>query len=239
MTADQLTTSSTSTGPRTPAGKRRASFNAFRHGLTSKVHVHTPEESEAFRAHCQGYHAELAPVGIQESDLVQLIAEDRWRLKRARSIESNIFAAGINAHAGETESGNEEIDNALAEGKTWIEQSKFLALITLYEQRINRAIEKNSSALRALQTARREAYKQAQQEAINLMHEAQFRGEEYEPQDDFLPASAHGHFVYSPTEIERTLDRRDRIWKGIQAVPRMEIRLPGYDEQEIDHRDAA
>ncbi len=91
-----------STGPRTPAGKRRASFNAFRHGLTSKVHIHTPEESEAFRAHCQAYRAELAPVGAQETDIVQSIAEDRWRLKRARAIENNIFAEGINRHAGET-----------------------------------------------------------------------------------------------------------------------------------------
>ena len=215
----------------TESGKRRVSFNAYKHGLTSKVHVHTPEESEAFRAHCQAYQAELAPVGIQETDLVQLIAEDRWRQKRARSIESNIFAAGINAHAGETESGDEQIDNALAEGKTWVEQSKFLALITLYEQRINRAIEKNTAQLRALQTARKEAYKQAQQEAIHLMHEAESRGEEYKPYADFLPASAHGQFVYSPTETLRVLDRRARIWKGIQTVPRMEI-LPS-------HRDAA
>ena len=216
-------TASPATGPRTPTGKRRVSFNAFRHGLTGKVHVHTPDESKSFRAHCQAYQAELAPVGIQETDLVQLIAEDRWRLKRARSIESNIFAAGINAHAGEIESGDEQIDNALAEGKTWVEQSRFLALITLYEQRINRAIEKNTAQLHALQTARREAYKQAQQEAIHLMHEAESRGEDYEPEADFLPASAHGGFVYSSSEIDRVLDRRGRIWKGIQAVPRMEI----------------
>ena len=55
------------------------------------------------------------------------------------------------------------------------------------------------------------------------MQEAELRGEVYEPEDDFLPASAHGQFVYSPTEIHRILDRRARIWKGIQSVPRMEI----------------
>jgi hypothetical protein len=228
-------TASPATGPRTPAGKRRASFNAFKHGLTSKVHVHTPEESEAFRAHCQAYLAELAPVGIQETDLVQAIAENRWRLKRARALENNIFAEGVNLHAGETESGDAEIDNALAEGKTWIEQARFLALITVYEQRINRSLEKDMAELRALQAARREAYKQAQQEAIHLMQEAEARGEIYEPEDDFLPASAHRQFVYSPAEIHRVLDRRARIWKGIQAVPRMEILLPTPHED----RDAA
>ncbi len=233
MTDPQLTTTqpSPSTGPRTDSGKRRASFNAFKHGLTGKVHVHTPEESEAFRTHCHAYHSELAPVGIIETDTVQSIAEDQWRLKRARAIENNIFAAGINQHSGEIESGDPQIDDALAEGKTWVGQAKCLALITLYEQRINRAIEKNTAQLRALQTARREDYQQAQQEAIHLMHEAESRGEVYQPEADFLPASAHGGFVYSATQIHRSLDRRARIWKGIQSVPRMEI-LPA-------HRDAA
>src|SRR5215469_13804157 len=195
----------------TESSKRRVSFNAFKHGLTSKVHVHTHEESEAFRAHCQAYQSELAPVGIQETDLVQLIADDRWRLKRARSIENNIFAQGINTHAGEIESGDEQIDNALAEGKTWVEQSKFLALITLYEQRISRSIEKNTAALRALQTARREACTKAEQEAIMLTEYAEQQGETYDPTDDFLPASEHGQFVYSPAKIARILDRRFRL----------------------------
>ncbi len=214
--------SSAAAGPRTPAGKRRVSFNAFKHGLTSKVHVHTPEESEAFRAHCQAYLAELAPIGIQESDLVQLIAEDRWRLKRARSIESNMFAQGINDHVGEIESGDEQIDNALAEGKTWVEQARFLALITLYEQRINRAIEKNTAALGALQTARREAHAQAEQEAVMLTEYAEQQGETYRPGDDFLPASEHGQFVYSSAKIARILDRRFRrhqaLW-GRKPMP--------------------
>ncbi len=199
----------------TESSKRRVSFNAFKHGLTSKVHVHTPEESESFRAHCDAYHSELSPVGIQETDLVQLIAEDRWRLKRARAIESNIFAEGINAHAGETESGDEQIDNALAEGKTWVEQSKFLALITLYEQRINRAIEKNTAQLRVLQTARREAYAKAEQEAIMLHEYAEQRGEIYHPADDFHPASEHGQFVYSPPKIAHILDRKFRLHQAL------------------------
>ncbi len=225
---DRLT--SPATGPRSESGKRRVSFNAFKHGLTSKVHVHTPEESEAFRTHCQAYLAELAPVGIQEIDLVQAIAENRWRLKRARALENNIFAEGVNLHAGETESGDAEIDNALAEGKTWVEQARSLALITVYEQRINRSIEKNTAELRALQTARKEAYKKAQEDAIHFMQEAESRGEIYRPQDDFHPAAAHGEFVYSATEIHRLLDRRARVWKGIQAVPRMEILLPKRED---------
>ena len=151
---------------------------------------------------------------------MQLVAEDRWRLKRARSIESNIFAEGINRHAGETQSGHSEIDNALAEGATWIEQAKFLALITLYEQRINRSIEKNTAALRALQTTRREAHAIAQQEAILLTQHAASQGETYHPGNDFLPASAHGHFVYSSAEIARVIGRHHRISAALQFAHR-------------------
>ena len=98
------------TGPATASGKRRSSFNAFKHGLCGKVHIATPEESEAFARHCHAYRESLAPVGPIESDLVQLIAEDRWRLKRARAIENNIFAVGINEHASDIESGDQQID---------------------------------------------------------------------------------------------------------------------------------
>ncbi len=38
-----------STGPKTEAGKRHASLNAFRHGLTGQIHIATPEEMEEER----------------------------------------------------------------------------------------------------------------------------------------------------------------------------------------------
>jgi hypothetical protein len=37
-----------SSGPRTIEGKKRSSLNAFRHGLTGQIVVHTPEDQEAF-----------------------------------------------------------------------------------------------------------------------------------------------------------------------------------------------
>ena len=42
-----------STGPRTPEGKQRSSFNATRHGLTGQVNVRTEEEQKAREAHSQ------------------------------------------------------------------------------------------------------------------------------------------------------------------------------------------
>jgi hypothetical protein len=98
MTAAQLTAcrenAQLSTGPRTIAGKKRSSLNAFRHGLTGQIVIHTPEDQEAFQKHCDGIREALAPVGALEFDLAQAIAEDRWRLNRARALENSIFALG-------------------------------------------------------------------------------------------------------------------------------------------------
>src|SRR5580658_5174149 len=82
------------TGPKTEAGKQRTRLNAYKHGLTGQIHLLTAAEQTAFDLHCKGICEALAPVGALEQDLAQAIAEGRWRLKRARTIESSIFAAG-------------------------------------------------------------------------------------------------------------------------------------------------
>ncbi len=204
-----------STGPKTPEGKRRSSLNARRHSLTGKIHIATPEESQAFDQHCKAYHAELSPVGILESDLAQEIAEDRWRLKRARSLENSIFAQGHHDHADSSNSGHPQVDAALAEGKTWVEQARNLQLLTLYENRIRRAIEKNTVQLEAMQAKRKQAHNVAQHEAIRLWQLAEAEGQTYHPDQDFLPSRDHGGFVFSPAEITRVIarkDRSDRAW---------------------------
>ena len=204
-----------STGPKTPEGKRRSSLNARRHSLTGKIHIATPEESQAFDQHCKAYHAELAPVGILESDLAQEIAEDRWRLKRARSLENSIFAQGHHDHADSTNSGNQQVDAALAEGKTWVEQARNLQLLTLYENRIRRAVEKNTVQLEAMQAKRKQAHNTAQHEAIRLWQLAEAEGKTYSPDEDFTPSRDHGGFVFSTPEIARAINRKersDRAW---------------------------
>ena len=92
--------------------------------------------------------------------------------------------------------GDTRVDSCLAEGKVWKEHSHSLMLISLYETRMRRAVEKDMAALEAMQTKRKEAYAQAQNEAIRLAQLAASEGEEYDPGDRFLPASAYGQFVF-------------------------------------------
>jgi hypothetical protein len=103
-------------------GKKRASLNAFRHGLTGQIVIHTPEDEQAFKTHCDGIREALAPVGALEIDLAQAIAEDRWRLNRARALENSVFVLGQSEHFLET-SGDPEFDTAIAQGRTWMAQA--------------------------------------------------------------------------------------------------------------------
>jgi hypothetical protein len=93
----------------------------------------------------------------------------------------------------------------------WKEQAHNLLLISLYETRMRRAVEKDMAALDAMQTKRKEAYARAQQEAIRLAQLAASEGEEYDPGDDFVPASAYGQFGFSEPDLLRVLDRRNRV----------------------------
>jgi hypothetical protein len=70
-------------------------------------------------------------------------------------------------------------------------------LISLYETRLRRAVEKDIAALEAMQTKRKEAYSRAQDEAIRLAQLAAAEGQDYYPDGDFQPASAYGEFIYS------------------------------------------
>jgi hypothetical protein len=198
-------------GPKTPEGKRRSSLNAIKTLITSKVHLCSPEEQPAYDAHMAAYKEALAPVEILETELAAEIAKMKWRQKRASSVEDSIFSQGHLDHAGNMNTGDVAVDSCLAEGLVWKEQAKNLLLISLYETRMRRALEKDMAALEAMQTKRKEAYTQAQNEAIRLAQLAASEGEEYDPGDDFLPASAYGEFVFAEPDLLRVLDRRDRV----------------------------
>jgi hypothetical protein len=210
-------------GPRTPEGRRRSSLNATRHQLTSKVYIATPQESDAYNAHTAAYMEALAPVGLLETELATLIAADRWRCKRAIMIENSMFAQGYLDHAEAIDVDNSQVAEALAEAKTWTAQANSLSLLTTYEGRITRRADRNMAQFTELQTRRKEAYAEAQKEAIRLVQLSEQAGEIYEPADDFEPASAHGQFVYSAPEIARVRDRRERLdlaWEVINHPER-------------------
>jgi hypothetical protein len=77
-----------STGPRTDAGKAKSSMNALTHGLRALCPVVPGEDQEAYWQFHDSMFADLAPVGIQEEELAQLVTDIYWRLRRSTRFET-------------------------------------------------------------------------------------------------------------------------------------------------------
>src|SRR5580693_9374424 len=206
-----------STGPKTETGKHRTRLNAYRHGLTGQICLLTAEEHEAFDQHCTGIRESLEPVGALETELAQSIAEDHWRLQRARAIETGIFALGQLGQLGALPTSDRDdpaqlpIDEALSQARTWIAKSENFQLLALYEQRIHRAIEKNMAQLRALRAERKAIHQQALKEAQLLAQLAYSKGEKYDPANDFPPEILQIGSDFSSAGLSRLLNRNQRL----------------------------
>jgi hypothetical protein len=206
-----------STGPRTENGKHRTRLNAYRHGLTGQINLLTVAEHEAFEKHCTSIRESLAPVGGLEIELAQSIAEDHWRLKRARAIETGIFALGQQGALGSLATAARDdpaqlpIDEAISQARTWLAKGENFQLLALYEQRIHRAIDKNMVELRTLRAERQAARKQALEEAQLLAQLAQSKGEKYDPASDFPPELLQIGSDLSSAALSRLINRSQRL----------------------------
>ena len=192
--------------PKAPEPTLRNQLNAFRHDLTGQLIVFTPDEQQAYAKHCKIILDHFAPVGAYERDITQSIADDRWRLKRARAIEAGTFALGMQEQAADN-TGAEPVDDALAHARAWRQDAHNLHLLTIYEQRIQRSMEKNMAHLRSLQAERKQEAREAMEKAKLLYQLAEAQGKPYQPELYFTFAPEVRESVFSTTEIVRELTR--------------------------------
>src|SRR5258708_20543536 len=67
-----------STGPKTEAGKKRSSLNAYRHGLTGQTIILPAEDLAAYQAFTRTFFDRYKPVDIIEKQLVQSLPDTSW-----------------------------------------------------------------------------------------------------------------------------------------------------------------
>jgi len=222
-----------STGPITVNGKHRTRLNAYRHGLTGQICLLTADEHEAFEKHCAGIRESLEPVGGLELELAQSIAEDHWRLKRARALETGIFALGQIGALGTIASRDRDdpaglpIDEALSQARTWLAKGENFLLLSLYEQRIHRAIEKNMAQLRSLRAERQAVHQQALEEAQLLAQLAYSKGEKYDPALDFPPEILQIGSDFSSAGLSRLINRNQRLNEARHCAENLWQKLAG------------
>jgi hypothetical protein len=199
-----------STGPKTAEGKSNSSRNNLRHGLTGHISLLPTEDREAHDTFCNELIESFHPETPMERQLAQSIAEVNWRLNRAVAIENNMFALG---HQHE----RRELQVALGDARTFQSHAADFNLLTTYEQRINRSMQRNLKLLRELQAERKAQRDQAMEEAKLLAQADLMNGLANAPA--FARASsalsrtesiANG-FVFSNSEINGAIDRDNRL----------------------------
>jgi hypothetical protein len=231
-----------STGPRTPAGRAKSSMNALRHGITGQVSIMTTEDRAAHDNFIQELTDRLRPEDALELQFASLIAEDFWRLQRIRAVENDMLALGNFSDAAEIDVDHPEIHTSLTRARTFVDRSKDFERLTLYEQRITRALEKNRRQLDELQAERKRLRQEALDQAC-LLHQvpaarkqagktqadetqsddSQHNYAQYyddnpsdasTPSQPVDPTATDNGFVFSSGEIERAIDRRSRLLKA-------------------------
>jgi hypothetical protein len=144
-------------------------MNNLRHGLTGQINVLPTEDRGAHDRFCTELVDCLNPETPMEPQLAHSVAEDNWRLNRARAIENNMFALG---HQGE----RRELQIALADARTFQAHANQFQLLTICEQRISRNVQRNLQQLQALQTERRQQRERALEEAQLLAQQSLLNG---------------------------------------------------------------
>jgi hypothetical protein len=150
-----------STGPRTEDGKRKSSMNAVKTGLTGVTVLLSSDDAAEYQRHITAYQNEFQPAGLEESELVQSLADISWRLRRIPGLEMAIYARGTVMYADYFEEKDPDVRRSLIEVQTHLIYEKQLRNLQLQEARLVRRREKETAELRRLQKER----KQREQEA--------------------------------------------------------------------------
>jgi hypothetical protein len=191
-------------------------MNALRHGITGQVSITTVEDRAAHDKFVQELIDRLRPEDALELQFASLIAEDFWRLQRIRAVENDMLALGAFSEAADIDVDHPEIHASLTRARTFTAQSKDFERLTLYEQRINRALEKNRRQLDELQAERKRQRQEALDQAclLSQVPVAQEQSDASAPEQASNPAAAaagENGFVFSSDEIERAIHRRSRL----------------------------
>ncbi|SPE23313.1 hypothetical protein SBA3_1010028 [Candidatus Sulfopaludibacter sp. SbA3] len=193
-------------------------FNAYRHGLTGQVMIMTPADELAYSKHCQDVLASLGVEGDIEKKLAQSIADDQWRLFRSAAIDHTRFTLGM-SDPDKIHAHHPEIDAALAQAVVWASEAKNLNLMSLYESRAQRRIERNMKMLKQQQDERKAAFDRAVEEATLLAQYAASKGEAYNVESDFPPEALPPQFVFSLPKIARRVTHNRRVADAQKHFP--------------------
>ena len=147
-----------SRGPVTPEGKARSSANSRRHGLASASILMEGESAEDFQLLRADFIKQFQPQTAVETDLVDVMAIARWRLRRLLAIEAHLFDLEILHRKDELKYRSkqkvlEQEDRLAFVFQRLGDNGNSLTLLLRYEGSLNRSYDKALKQLLLLQSA--------------------------------------------------------------------------------------
>jgi hypothetical protein len=143
-----------STGPKTVEGKAKSSRNALKTGLTGRTMILPKDQAELYELHVLGYADRLAPEGERENELVQSIADCRWRLGSIPGLEAALYARGFGEFKDMFEDEPEDQRNFLIMGEIMTRYQKAFSNLVLQELRLVRRANQEEQELKVMQNKR-------------------------------------------------------------------------------------
>jgi hypothetical protein len=183
--------------PRPPTEKPNSSLNALKTGLTGHTVLLPGDDAARYEAHISEFMTRYAPLGDEERNLVQSLADTEWRLLRIPALEMGIYAVGRLEFAELFANEDEEVRKHLIEAKVFLAYQRQLNNLSIQEGRLRRQRERDTAALVELQAQRRKEEKarldRIAWEYVAAVHE--------DRQDDFEPAEFGFEFSFEQIEV--------------------------------------
>ena len=157
-----------STGAKTEAGRQASSMNALKHGLTAVAACLPGDNAQDYQDMVASHFQRHSPLGDEECEVVQLIADNAWRLHKVTLREAAIFDVGRLENLGLffNEIENESRRQDMIDAKVSMIYAKDLKNLYLQERRIRGYLKDDMARLKALQAERLEKQKREEKEAI-------------------------------------------------------------------------
>jgi hypothetical protein len=170
-----------STGPKTTEGKAKSSLNAVKTALTGRTVLLPTDDAAAYEEHVADFFKEFDPLGARECALVQLLADNSWRIDRVFALEMGIYALGRIQFADDFSAEDPALQSNLIETHTFLTYEKQLRNLQLQFARLCRQREKDTAELKQIQQERIKREKQDLETASKIYIAAQHDRKPFDP----------------------------------------------------------
>ena len=192
-----------------PAGPPR-SVIGVRLGVAGRVFFLSPDEAKPFHDLFADVHKHYEPIGPIEKSLVDQIAHAIWRLQRVAAMEESIFAMDWDAHI-DPKSGSFAEDRVVGPAHTFLTAGKSVDLLSRYEGRLRRGLEKDKSELARLQSYRKDTAGRIMNQAVALHDLAKKENKPYQPEIYFKASPETMEAVFHTETVRLESARREAL----------------------------